>query len=152
MRLNDRVVSMITGFTISTVEGKLDSPDALQKQRFPRLNINLDSLSVKEGKLNVAYTFVAEYFDGDAKDSKNLGHIKLGGNIEIEESKEVVGAVTKKWNESHRLPVQLAEEVINGLNFRCSATGTLVAYSLGLIPPLVISTTKIQDEDAKSSK
>ena len=40
----------------------------------------------------------------------------------------------------------LAEEIINGLNFRCSATGTLVAYSLGLIPPLVISTTKIQEQ------
>jgi hypothetical protein len=143
---------MITGFTISTVEGKLTEADSLQKQRFPRLNINLDSLSVKNDRLNVTYTFIAEYFDSDAKDAKNLGHIKLGGYIEIEESKEVVSAVTKKWNESHRLPVQLAEEVINGLNFRCSATGTLVAYSLGLIPPLVISTTKIQDEDAKGSK
>ncbi len=143
---------MITGFTISSVEGKINEADALQKQRFPRMNINLDNLTVKNDKLNVAYTFIAEYFDGDAKDSKNLGHIKMGGFIEIEESKEVVSAVTKKWNESHRLPVQLAEEVVNGLNFRCSATGTLVAYSLGLIPPLVISTTKIQDEDAKGSK
>ena len=52
----------------------------------------------------------------------------------------------KKWNEEKKLPVELAEEVINGLNFRCSATGTLVAYSLGLIPPLVISMTKIQEK------
>ena len=51
--------------------------------------------------------------------------------------------------QDHVLPVQLAEEIINGLNFRCSATGTLVAYSLGLIPPLVISTTKIQEHRSK---
>ncbi|MCL5099920.1 MAG: hypothetical protein M1158_02230 [Candidatus Marsarchaeota archaeon] len=139
---------MITGFTISNVEGKISDVTALQKQRFPRLNISLDNLNVKSDKINITYTFLADYFDGDGKDAKNLGQIKLGGVIEIQESKEVVSAVTKKWNESHKLPVQMAEEVVNGLNFRCSATGTLVAYSLGLIPPLVISTTKIQDEGA----
>ncbi len=139
---------MITGFTISNVEGKISDVAALQKQRFPRLNISLDNLSVKSDKINITYTFLADYFDGDGKDANNIGQIKLGGTIEIQESKDSVSAVTKKWNESHKLPVQLAEEVVNGLNFRCSATGTLVAYSLGLIPPLVISTTKIQEEGA----
>ena len=44
------------------------------------------------------------------------------------------------------LPTQMAEELINSLNFRVhSATGTLVAYSIGLIPPMVVSTTKIQE-------
>jgi hypothetical protein len=52
----------------------------------------------------------------------------------------------KKWGEQHILPTELAEEVMNGINFRCSATGTLVAYSLGLIPPLGISQIKIQEQ------
>ena len=81
-----------------------------------------------------------------AKDSRAVGHIKLMGVVEVTESKEEVANIVKKWNTDHVLPVTLAEEIINGLNFRCSATGTLVAYSLGLIPPLVISTTKIQEQ------
>ncbi|MDE1870711.1 MAG: hypothetical protein KGI06_00540 [Candidatus Micrarchaeota archaeon] len=136
---------MITGFSILNVEGKINSSEVLSKQRFPRLNINIDKVSADGTKLNVDYSFQADYLDGDNKDSKNIGHIKLTGLVEVTESKDEVASVLKKWNQDHVLPVQLAEEIINGLNFRCSATGTLVAYSLGLIPPLVISTTKIQE-------
>ncbi len=136
---------MITGFTISDVAGKITSIDALGKQRFPKLNINIEGVTSEATKLKIKYTFVADYFDGEAKESKNVGQIKLGGEVEVTESKDAVAAAVKKWSEKHILPVEVAEEVINGLNFRCSATGTLVSYALGLIPPLVISTTKIQE-------
>jgi hypothetical protein len=136
---------MISGFSILNVEGKIDSSDVLSKQRFPRLNINIDDVISQGTKINVSYSFQADYHEGEAKDSKKIGHIKLTGIVEVTESKEESANVIKKWKDDHMLPVQLAEEIINGLNFRCSATGTLVAYSLGLIPPLVISTTKIQE-------
>ncbi|MGC8495909.1 MAG: hypothetical protein ACP5RM_01955 [Candidatus Micrarchaeia archaeon] len=136
---------MITGFTILSVEGKIDSIDVLARQKFPKLNTTFESLTAEGNKLKVKYSFVADYADSDAKDAKSVGHLKLAGEVEVEESKDVVADVLKKWNEKHMLPVSLAEEIINGLNFRCSATGTLVAYSLGLIPPLVISSVKIQE-------
>ena len=135
----------ITGFSILNVEGKINSAEALSKQRFPRLNINIDKVSADGAKLNVDYSFQADYQDSESQDSKNIGRIRLTGVVEVTESKTEVDNVLKKWNQDHMLPVQLAEEIINGLNFRCSATGTLVAYSLGLIPPLVISATKIQE-------
>lgn len=140
---------MITGFSILNVEGKIDSSEVLAKQRFPRLNINIDKVTAEGSKLNVEYSFQADYNESDAKDAKAVGFIKLTGNVEVTESKEEISSIVKKWDKEHMLPVQLAEEIINGLNFRCSATGTLVAYSLGLIPPLVISTTKIQEQPAK---
>lgn len=136
---------MITGFTITSVEGKIESTEALAKQRFPKLNINLDNVSGDGTKVKVNYTFVADYLENESKDSKSLGQLKLGGTVEISDSKEAITAVMKRWNEKKTLPVELAEEIINGLNFRCSATGTLVAYALGLIPPLVISQTRIQE-------
>lgn len=123
--------------------------EALGKQRFPRLNINLDSVTQEgQGKIKVKYTFAADYYDSDAKDAANIGHMKLGGLVELNEGKDGAASVMKRWNEKKQLPVDIAEEIINGLNFRCSATGTLVAYALGLIPPLVISTTKIQESQA----
>jgi hypothetical protein len=137
---------MITGFTISKVEGRVDSIDALAKQRFPKLNYNIDSLSGAAEKIKINYEFSATYFDSDAKEAKSIGELKLSGAVEIKETKENVSSIVKKWNESHLLPPQLAEEILNSLNFRCGATGTLVAYSLGLIPPLVISTTKIEEK------
>jgi hypothetical protein len=135
---------MITGFTISKIEGKIE-PGELGKQRFPKLNISLDSVKADGTKVKVNYTFIADYFDSDAKDAKSVGQLKLGGLVELSESKENAISIMKRWDEKKTLPVEVAEEIINGLNFRCSATGTLVAYALGLIPPLVISTTKIQE-------
>lgn len=144
--------NMITGFTITKVEGTIDSQDSLMKQMFPKLNINIERVSSSEDKVKIEYSFYADYLDGTAKDAKSVGHIKLSGDIDVKESKESVSAILKKWSDTNSLPVQLAEEIINGLNFRCSATGTLVAYSLGLIPPLVISTTKIQEAPKSETK
>ncbi|MCL4380794.1 MAG: hypothetical protein M1331_02045 [Candidatus Marsarchaeota archaeon] len=138
---------MISGFVISNIEGKIESQESLANQRFPKLNINLDKVSSSNNKLKVDYTFAADYLDGDNKDAKSVGYLKLGGTIEIVESKEKVAEIMKRWDEKHSLPVDLAEEIINGLNFRCSSAGTLLAYSIGLIPPLVISMTKVQEKE-----
>ena len=135
---------MITGFTISKVEGKIEAGE-LAKQRFPKLNISLDAVNSDGPKIKINYTFIADYFDSDMKDAKSVGQLKLGGLVELSETKDGTAAIMKRWQEKKTLPVEVAEEIINGLNFRCSATGTLVAYALGLIPPLVISTTKIQE-------
>ncbi len=140
---------MITGFTIHSVEGKIDSMDSLAKQRFPKINVNLEAVSAQSDKISVKYSFVADYMDGDTSSAKSVGHLKLTGEVELKESKDGVSEIMKKWNSQHTLPTQLAEEIMNGLNFRCSATGTLVAYSLGLIPPLGISTIKIQEQPSK---
>ncbi len=134
----------ITGFTISNVEGSIKSVDLLSKQTFPKLNISLDSVNSDGAKIKVSYTFIADYSE-NGKAESSVGQLKLGGAVEITETKETVAAIMKRWNDKKTLPVEVAEEVINGLNFRCSATGTLLAYALGLIPPLVISTTKIQE-------
>jgi hypothetical protein len=136
---------MITGFSILNVEGKIDSQQALVKQRFPKININIEGVKADGDKINVTYAFMAEYHDGEGKEAKKVGQIKLDGVVEMSESKDAVSSITKRWEKEHMLPNNVAEELINGLNFRCSATGTLVAYSLGLIPPMVISSTKLQE-------
>lgn len=137
---------MMTGFVISKIEGKLDPAADLRKQRFPKLDYNIDNVTASGTKIKVNYEFSATYFDSDAKDAKSIGELKLGGYVEIEDTKDAVASISKKWGESRMLPPELAEEVLNNLNFRCGATGTLLAYSLGFIPPLVITRTKIEEK------
>ncbi|MGC8571745.1 MAG: hypothetical protein ACP5RI_00975 [Candidatus Micrarchaeia archaeon] len=139
---------MISDMNISYVEGKIE-PASLARQKFPRLNINLDSVNSTGSGVEIKYTFVADYFESEDKDAKNIGQIKLGGVVNITDSKENIAALMKRWNEKKTLPPQIAEEVLNALSFRCSASGTLMAYVLGLIPPLVTSTIKIQDTASK---
>ena len=137
---------MITGFTIQSVEGKIESSESLVKQRFPRINVNIEDVKSEHEKVTVSYSFVAEYYDGEVKTAKSVGQMKLSGIVEIKDTKEKVSNIMKVWEEKKILPTDIAEEVMNGLNFRCSATGTLVAYSLGLIPPLGISQIRIQED------
>jgi hypothetical protein len=137
----------ITGFAITGVEGKITSLEALNKQRFPKLNINIEKVTNVRGQVKVGFSFVADYSELD-KETSSVGSIKLSGEIDVKDDKETPESIIKKWNENKALPTNIAEEIVNGLNFRCSATGTLIAYSLGLIPPLVISTTKIEESPA----
>lgn len=139
---------MITNFTMDKVDAKIEEIERLGKQRYPRLNISIDNVEDKSSKVVISYTFLADYKDGDDEKAKELGHIKLSGLVELSEEKPKHTKIIEQWKTKGSLPVDVAEEVINGLNFRCSATGTLIAYSLGLIPPLVISQTKINEQAA----
>src|SRR5271157_2372833 len=108
---------MITGFSILGVEGRIESAEALAKQRFPRFNIDIDKVAAEGAKLRIGYSFTADYMDGDAKDAKNVGSIKLKGAVEVSDSKDAISSVLENWNKTHRLPAQMEEEILNGLNF-----------------------------------
>ncbi len=140
---------MITAFAVNTVEGGIESVDSLNKQGFPKINVNLEEVKKESEEISVKFSFIAEYFDIESASSK-IGTIKITGNVMVKPDNDTVDNAIKNWEEKHMLPTAIAEEVINGLNFRCSATGTLVAYSLGLIPPLSISQVKIKEAPAAS--
>jgi hypothetical protein len=136
----------LAGFAISKTEGSISSPDALLKQRYPRLNYNFATVEASSDILKVGYEFSATYFDSDAESAKKVGELKLSGNVELKDSKDSVASIAKKWKDDKTLPPEVAEIVLDNLNFRCGAAATLMAYSLGLIPPLVISKTKIEEK------
>lgn len=131
---------------MSKVEGNVSSMDLLSKQMPPAININLEDAKADGNKLKVNYSFVAEYFNSSDADKKSIGSIKLSGIVELQDEKKAVDEAIKKWNDKRSLPSTMAEEIINVLNFRCSATGTLVAYSIGFIPPIIMSAVKVQDQ------
>ena len=83
---------MISGFVISKVDGKLDSVGDLANQRFPKLNINFDSVEKEDKKLKVDYTFTASYSNSEKENSKEIGSIGLSGYITIEDTAENIEA------------------------------------------------------------
>ncbi len=137
---------MITGFTISKVEGNIESFEALQRQRYPRINYNMKDMEGSGEKLKAVYEFEAVYYDGDAKDAKTIGGLKIHGTVEIKDTKESVASIIKTWKDTGVPPKKVSEEIVESLNFRCGATGTLVAYALGLIPPLVVPKINIEEK------
>jgi len=143
---------MIKNFSMNKVDAKIDEMNLLVNKRFQKLNISIDNVEDKEDNVLVSYTFLADYKDGDSDNAEKIGHIKMSGVIEISEENDEKGKLLEQWKDKGNLPIDIAEEVINGINFRCSATGTLIAYSLGLIPPLVISQTKVSEPNKQNEE
>ena len=76
---------MITEFSVNSVEGKIESAGALARQRFPKINVNLEDVSANAEKLSVKYSFVADYLDSDSSSAKSVGQLKLSGVVELKE-------------------------------------------------------------------
>jgi len=135
---------MITGMEISKVEGERNSPEGIANMRF---NINFDDVSTSDDSIEVAYTFLAVY-ESAVDSSKSVGQIKISGKIKSKESKKDSDEITSTWKNKKTLPIKFAENLINLINFECGSRGTLVAYSLGLVPPLPLTRATLQESNS----
>ncbi|MGC8586733.1 MAG: hypothetical protein ACP5K9_00360 [Candidatus Micrarchaeia archaeon] len=131
---------MITSMEISKVEGERSSAEGIANMRF---NINFDNVSTSEDTVEVTYTFLATY-EGTAG-SQNIGQIKISGKIKSKENKKDSEEIASTWKNKKTLPIKFAENLINLINFECGSRGTLVAYSLGLVPPLPLTRATLQE-------
>jgi hypothetical protein len=133
---------MITALEVNNIEAKRDVKDPIGNMKF---NINFDDVKVDKENVQVAFTFTAVY-EGMSS-SKQIGQLKISGNIVSKESKKDADDISATWKDKKTLPLKFAEDVINLLNFECGARGTLVAYSIGFVAPLPLSRAKLQETD-----
>ncbi len=131
---------MITGINIDKVEAVRSSTEAIANMRF---NINFDDVKVEQDNVNVSFTFSTVYEGSNAKDE--VGHLTIVGKIVSKESKKDTDDITNTWKNKKTLPIQYAENIINLLNFECSARGTLAAYAIGFVAPLPLTRAKLQE-------
>lgn len=136
---------MITSIDISKVEATRDSKDAISNMKF---NVNFDSVKVDKENVDVLFTFTTMYEGGS--NAKSVGKLTISGTLSSHESKKDAEEIAKTWSDKKTLPIKFAEDVINMLNFECSARGTLIAYSVGVVPPLPLSRAKVQEEGSAS--
>ncbi|MEM0159812.1 MAG: hypothetical protein QXM58_00435 [Candidatus Micrarchaeaceae archaeon] len=139
---------MITSMAVDKVEATRNADENVANMRF---NINFDNVSADGDSIKVAYTFVASYEGPAGANAKPAGEIKIIGNILSKENKKDVERIMSTWNEKKTLPLDYAELLINAINFECGSRGTLIAYSIGLVPPLPLTRAKLQEAPGKPS-
>lgn len=134
---------------VEKVEATRNTNENVANMRF---NINFDNVSADGDSVKVAYTFVASYDSTADANAKTAGEIKIIGSILSKENKKDVDRIISTWNEKKTLPIDYAELLINAINFECGSRGTLIAYSIGLVPPLPITRAKLQEAPGNSGK
>lgn len=135
---------MITGIEISKVEAKRELSEAISNMKF---NINFDDVKVTQDSVKIAFTFSTIY-DGAGSKASKVGELTISGNVVAKENKKDTEEIESMWKNKKTLPLKMAEDVINLLNFECGARGTLLAYSIGFAAPLPISRAKLQETPA----
>lgn len=133
---------MITGIEINKVEARRDLSEAISNMRF---NINFEDVKVSQENVKISFTFSTTYDGGTASKATKVGELTISGSVSAKESKKDAEEIDSTWKSKKTLPIKIAEDVINLLNFECGARGTLLAYSIGFAAPLPISRAKLQE-------
>lgn len=135
---------MITNIDVSKVEANRGSRDLISNMKF---NVAFDDVNVEKDHVHVGFTFSA-FYEGEPNgkgDAKEVGKLVISGKVTSKEEKALVEEVQKTWESKKTLPLKFAEDVLNIITFECGSRGTLIAYSMGFIPPLPMSRTKLQE-------
>ncbi len=140
---------MITGIEISKVEAQRDLNEAVSNMRF---NINFEEVKVNQENVRIGFTFSTLYDGGNASKATKVGELKITGEVIAKEGKKEAEEIESVWKSKKTLPLKIAEDVINILNFECGARGTLLAYSIGFAAPIPISRAKLTENETASSK
>ena len=140
---------MITGIEISKVEAQRDLNEAVSNMRF---NINFEEVKVSQENVRIGFTFSTLYDGGNTSKATKVGELKITGEVIAKEGKKEAEEIESVWKSKKTLPIKIAEDVINLLNFECGARGTLVAYSIGFAAPIPISRAKLTESDTAPSK
>lgn len=133
---------MITGIEINKVEARRDLSEAISNMRF---NINFEDVKVTSDSVKIAFTFSTVYDGGTPTKTTKVGELTITGNVVAKETKKDADDIENTWKSKKTLPIKIAEDVINLLNFECGARGTLLAYSIGFAAPLPISRAKLTE-------
>jgi hypothetical protein len=105
------------------------------------INIAIDEVKKKEGKVEITYVYTAKY--------EGAGEIKIKGMLLTQEEKKLEKEILDLWKKKKRIPDDYATAILRALNYSGSANGTLVARVLGLTAPLIppkIQLTKSADK------
>ncbi len=133
---------MITGIEISKVEARRDLSEAISNMRF---NINFEDVKVNQENVKISFTFSTVYDGGTPSKATKVGELTIAGSVLAKEAKKDAEDIENTWKSKKTLPLKIAEDVINILNFECGARGTLLAYSIGFAAPLPISRAKLTE-------
>ncbi len=98
------------------------------------VNIEIKDVSEEAGMLKVGYEHKTEYKDGVAE-------VTVEGEIFVmgEDNK----AILKKWDKEKALEPKIAEDVLNAMNYAAAASGTLLAFGIGVNAPLNLPRARV---------
>lgn len=98
------------------------------------VNIEIKTISEEDGALKITYSHKTNY-------ENEVAELIVEGEIFVkgEDNK----AVIQKWDKEKALEPKIAEEVLNAMNYASAASGTLLAFGIGVNAPLNLPRARV---------
>lgn len=123
----------IIGGRINRVEAKKKEENSIENFD---MNFALENATQDKTVLNIKYTCKVDY-------KPNVAEITIEGELYYQDEEKKVKALADEFKKSKKLPNEVIEDVLAGMNYSCQAVGTLAAFALNITAPISIPKTKL---------
>lgn len=132
---------MITRMTINDIEAK--KTPGKNNRGFDVL-FNLEDVKVEGDEVRIKYIYTANY-------KENAGHIRLRGELVAKEDKDLIKKVEAELK-TKKLPPEYMQKVVNAVNYFGTTNATVIAHTMGMVPPIKMPVLQFKQEEQKKSK
>ncbi len=115
------------GVKLNYVEAKREK-DALISGL--NININIDEIKAVGDDLIMDFTYNVTYTD-------DVGYLKISGTVYAKDTAAGAKEIERSWRVEQKLPNDIAQPLLNLINFSSGVNGVFVARAVNLAPPLV---------------
>jgi hypothetical protein len=105
---------------------------------------NIESVKAEGGKVTIGYVYTAEYAEKTAK-------IVIRGVLKATEDAATIKSIEESMKEK-RMATEYFQRVLNTINYFGTTQATLIATSLGIVPPIKMPGIKITESKAPAAK
>ncbi len=94
------------------------------------ININIDDIKAMKEDIMLDFTYTVKYAD-------DVGYLKISGTVYAKDSEDGAKKIEEGWRMEKKLPNEIAQPLLNLINFSSGVNGVFVARAVNLAPPLI---------------
>jgi len=115
------------GVKLSYVEAKREKDTLISGLN---ININIDDVKAMGEDLVMDFTYSVNY-------AEDVGYLKISGTVYAKDTATAAKEIENGWRMEKKLPNEIAQPLLNLINFSSGVNGVFVARAVNLAPPLV---------------
>jgi len=127
---------------------RLDSVDAKREKDAPvkgvGININVEDIRATGTELMIEFVYSVTYED--------VGYLKMSGIVFANGTDKEVKELEEKWKKEKKLSEEVAQPLLNLINYSSGINGVLVTRAINLAPPLIPPRIEVSTKGAKSKQ
>ena len=127
---------------------RLDSVDAKREKDAPvkgvGININVENMKSVGTELMIDFIYTVTY--------EGVGYLKMSGIVFAKGTDKEVKEVEDKWKKEKKISEEIAQPLLNLINYSSGINGVLVTRAINLAPPLIPPRIEVSSKGAKGKQ